>query len=244
MKAVGNIRHFHFKTELSIEIEIISIAELYSGNRNILTLPHRCSFYHIIWVQKGRAMHHVDFTPVFLEPDSVLFVGKEMLHYFDRSAHYDGWVILFTEAFFSSTPEDIRFLRSSPVFNSLPDVSHIRIQPGDNPFSTLLRLMKEEQQRNPADKRQQRILKNLLYNFLLLAERKIKDGHPAFVRQSPEFDNILLFKDLLETNFLKEKSVLTWALMSRRILLNSLEDIPAKRPWNADWHSLPKPEAG
>ena len=206
MKAPIHIGDFHFRQDLALEIEIVPIADIFSRNKLILSIPHRCSFYHIIWVQKGTAIHHVDFTPVLLEPNSILFIGKETVHWFDKSAGYVGWLILFTDDFFSSTPDDIRFLRGTPIFNGPPDASHIHIKPAGSPFSELLKQMIEEQQQ-VVDHRQRPILKNLLYNFLLFAEREIKKEKPEPVGQLLESEHMLLFRDLLEIYFRKEKSV-------------------------------------
>jgi len=206
MKAPTHIGNFQFRQDLAPEIEIVPISDIYSRHKHILSIPHRCSFYHIIWVQKGTATHHVDFTPVLLEPDAILFIGRETVQWFDKFTCYEGWLILFTDGFFTSTPDDIRFLRSTPVFNSLPDASLIHIKPAGNPFSELLKQMIEERQQ-VGDHRQRLILKNLLFNFLLFAEREIKKERPEPVRQLPEFDNMLLFRDLLETYFRREKSV-------------------------------------
>ena len=206
MKAPTHIGNFQFRQDLAPEIEIVTIADIYSRHKHILSTPHRCSFYHIILVQKGTAMHHVDFTPVLLEPNSILFIGKETVQWFDKFACYEGWLILFTDGFFSSAPDDVRFLGSTPLFNSPPDASLIHIKPVGNPFSELLKQMIEEQQQ-VGDYRQRPILKNLLYNFLLFAEREIKKERPEPVRQLPEFDNMRLFRDLLEIHFRKKKSV-------------------------------------
>ena len=189
MKAPTHIGNFQFRQDLAPEIEIVPIADIYSRHKHILSTPHRCSFYHIILVQKGTAMHHVDFTPVLLEPNSILFIGKETVQWFDKFACYEGWLILFTDGFFSSAPDDVRFLGSTPLFNSPPDASLIHIKPVGNPFSELLKQMIEEQQQ-VGYYRQRPILKKLLYNVVWFSEREINKERPEPVRQLPEFDNM------------------------------------------------------
>ena len=55
---------------LRLEFEILSIESLYKKHKNILTVPHRADFYHVLLVRKGKGHHLIDFRPVNLSSNS------------------------------------------------------------------------------------------------------------------------------------------------------------------------------
>lgn len=87
------IKKYEFKSGLPIEFEIVRLKDLYEKHKNLLTSPHRTDFYHVLWFQEGYPAQLVDFEPVSMEPNSVLFLNKNMVHSFDAHAIFDGIVI-------------------------------------------------------------------------------------------------------------------------------------------------------
>ncbi|MCK9205683.1 MAG: AraC family transcriptional regulator [Salinivirgaceae bacterium] len=204
------IKKYKFKRGLPVEFEIISITDLYHLNKNMLTAPHRADFYQILWIQQGSPTHFLDFNPLKIEPNSILFVPKDCVHIFDSVGEYDGQVILFTDNFFYKDSNDLKFLQSTILYNDLFDVSQININPSSNLFSALFRLM-EEEIKNHNDNYQHDILKNILHSFLLFAERERKKQGFKEVKSGADLDYLILFKDLLEKNFRNHKSVSKYA---------------------------------
>lgn len=99
MKA--NIKKQTFKEGLPQEFEIVGIADLYKEFEGTLTTPHRTGFYHVIWFQQGSPTHLVDFNPVKIKPNTLLFINKDIVYRFDSKGNFDGKVILFTDSFFA-----------------------------------------------------------------------------------------------------------------------------------------------
>lgn len=206
----SKITKYQFKPGLPIGFEIVQLQEFYKKNKIELTSAHRTGFYHILWFKKGSLTHFVDFNPVKIKPDSILFLNKDIVQRFDSKATIDGSGILFTDDFFCKSKEDSDFLRSSILFNDLFSVSQIQLQQHSELFTSLLNLMNSEL-RNAKDNYHANILQNLLHNFLLLSERERRKQNFTEAKKGPDLDYVLLFKDLLEATFKTQKQVSSYA---------------------------------
>ncbi len=201
-----DIIKYTFKPGLPQEFEIVDLSELYTKSKHILKELHRAGFYHIIWFQDCKATHLVDFVPIKIKPNSLLFLNKDVVHRFDDKEKVKGKVLLFTDNFFCKTESDIKFLRQTVLFNDLLDVSQIELQNQSTQFNSLLNLMSDEIQ-ILNDEFQANILQKLLYNFLLFAEREQRNNKFTRIKKGADFDYVMLFKDLLENDFRTQKKV-------------------------------------
>lgn len=201
-----NIKKYDFKPGLPQEFEIADLGKLYADAKDTLTTTHRTDFYQIIWFQHGSPTHLVDFHPIKIKPNTILFLNKDVVQRFDDKVTFGGKAILFTDNFFCLTASDTKFLRSSILFNDLFTVSQIQIKKHSKIFEVLLHQMTEELQ-NSKDNCQSHILQNLLHNFLLQAERERRNQNFTEIKKGTDLDSVLLFKDLLETNYKTQKQV-------------------------------------
>ncbi|REE80946.1 AraC-like DNA-binding protein [Lutibacter oceani] len=200
------IKKYDFKTGLAQEFEIVDLAELYKKHKDTITTTHRAGFYHIIWFQQGSPTHLVDFNPIEIKPNTLLFLNKDIVHRFDNKNKFDGKVILFTDTFYCKTESDLKYLRNSILFNDLFFVSKIQVHKQSELFSDLLKLMKCELQ-NPKDNFQPEILKNLLHNFLLHSERVKREQNFIELKKDIDLDYVMIFKDFLEKGYKNHKQV-------------------------------------
>lgn len=205
-----DIKKYAFKSGLPQEFEIVGIGQLYKEFKDTLTAPHRAGFYHILWFQKGNPTHLVDFNPVKVKPDTLLFLNKDTVQRFDNKGDFDGKAILFTDSFFCKTKTDTKFLRSSILFNDLFSVSQIELSKPASLIADLFHLM-ETELLNEKDVLQSDILKNLLHNLLLLSERERRKQDFTEIKKGADLDYVMLFKDLLEINYHKFKQVRNYA---------------------------------
>jgi len=227
------VRKEKFKPGLQREFEIISsISDLYSKHRNLMTKPHRPEFYHVIWIQKGSPTHFVDFKPIVLKPDSILFVPKDSINVFDNSGTYDGKMVLFTDRFFCRNESDLMFLQNTILYNDFFNISQIQVDESTNSFSDIFRLM-EEESKISNDNFQDDILRNLLHTFLLLAEREKRKNGYSGIDSSPYNDYLISFRRLLEDNFKNIKSVSEYASklkITNKTLSNATTQLLGKTP--------------
>jgi len=227
-----NILKYDFKAGLSQEFEILDLSILYTKAKPILTNPHRSGFYHIIWFQDCNVTHLVDFNPIKIKPHSLLFLNKEIVHRFDNKEQLKGKVILFTDTFFCKTETDTQFLRKNILFNNLFSVSLIQVQEHSSIFSDLLQRMTDELE-NSKDNFQADILHNLLHNFLLHSERERRKQNLKEIRKGTDYDYVMLFKELLETNYRNQKQVNFYAkelIITEKRLNKATSNIFGKTP--------------
>ncbi|MGZ3921959.1 MAG: AraC family transcriptional regulator [Bacteroidia bacterium] len=227
-----DIKKYSFKEGLPQEFEIVELAELYEGFKEMITAAHRARFYHIIWFQKGNPVHSVDFNPVSIKPNTILFLNKDTVHHFDSINPFDGKAILFTDSFFCKTETDRKFLRDTILFNNLFPVSQIQIGHLASLFEGVFQQMNNELQ-NEKDSWQAEILQNLLHNLLLLSERERKRQNINELKKGPDLDYLMLFKDALDANYKSKKQVSFYAekmLITEKRLNQATTKLVSKTP--------------
>ncbi len=165
------IKSFSFKSGLRTELEIIPISYLFSEHRESIALPHRAEFYHVFWFTKGNPVFTVDFIPIALKPDSLLFVRKNRVQFFDQSGYYEGWILLFTDTFFNRTPLDRQFLTSTILFHDLLSIPTLDMSLTETDLTLLLTQIQRELSQ-PEAPFQADILHNFLHNLLLYSDRE------------------------------------------------------------------------
>lgn len=203
------IKH-EFKEGLPHEFEIADLGQLYQEFPEILTTSFRTGFYHILWFKNGSPDFLVDFKPMTITPDTILFLGKDTVQRFGKNCHFEAKAILFTDSFFCKTAHDARFLKSSILFSDLLSVTQIHLRENISHFADLLNSMQTETQQDK-DISQDAILKHLLHSFLLLSERERRKQDFIEIKKGADLDRVLLFKDLLDSNYRTLKKVSEYA---------------------------------
>ena len=205
------IKTLNFKRSADLQIEVVPLHTLTIVSKAHLVTPHRTNFYHIFLFENCQPTHFVDFEPIKIEPYSLLFINKDRVHQFDQLLRYEGRVLIFTDDFFCTTENDTKFLRSSILFNDLADKPTIKLTTIDfEKYINICENITEELSLQP-DNSKPVLLKNLLHNFLLLAEREKRKQGFTELKKGADLDYTLLFRDFLEINYTKLKSVTDYA---------------------------------
>jgi AraC family transcriptional regulator, transcriptional activator of pobA len=209
---MGNsIKTYDFKSGLSNEIELVPISSIFRDHGQNIIEPHRADFYHIFWLTKGTPTHTVDFIPVRLQPDSLLFINKNRVHFFDRSGDYDGWILLFTDTFFVQSPRDALFLHNTILFHDLLEVIPLLdLKEATSNLTLVLEQIRTEL-KNPDDLVHTPLLQNMLHNLLMLAEREHRRQGFSEIKKGPNLDHTLAFTQLLDKQFTHQKAVQQYA---------------------------------
>ncbi len=205
------IKKLKFNRNADLQIEVVPLQTLTTVSKGHLITPHRTNFYHIFLFENCQPTHIVDFEPIKIEPYSLLFIDKDRVHQFDQLLNYEGRILIFTDDFFCTSEPDTRFLRSSILFNDLAGKPTIKLSKTN--FERFVAICEDitEELRLPTDNLKHILLKNLLHNFLLLSEReKRKQGYTE-LKKGADLDYTLLFRDSLESNYTKLKSVNDYA---------------------------------
>jgi AraC-like DNA-binding protein len=227
-----DIKKYHFKNSLNLQVEIVDLESLVQNAKPFLTVPHRTDFYHIFIFQNCNPIHIIDFETIEVQPFSLLFLDKDRVHQFDKELNYKGKILIFTDDFFCTNENDLKFLRSSILFNDLFDQANVLVGQDISQFFQICEWIDKEL-KNINDTFSKDIVKNCVHNFLLLAERKKRQqGFKAF-KKSADFDYTLMFRDLLEQNFVQIKNVSQYAekiAISEKRLNQALAKILGKTP--------------
>jgi len=201
-----NIEKYDFKEGLSQGLEVLSISDLYKNFYTEITTPHRLEFYQIIWFQEGTSNHWVDFNSIKIKPNTLLFLNKNSVQRFDATENHRGKAILFTEDFLCKTTADTQFLKSSILFYDLLSIPQVEVKEIQAKFEKNIEDIEVEISCKK-DNFQEDILRNLLLNFLLLAERERRNQTFIELKKDTNLNNILEFKELLEEHFIQHKQV-------------------------------------
>ena len=221
-----------FRPDLTLGVELITIRRILDTPAPALLAPVRAGFYHLIWVQRGHAVHTVDFQRVALAPGSLLFVGPGRVHTFDLTADYDGQLLLFTDAFFARSEEDARFLRTASLFQDLLDVPVV-LAGAEAPALAALFAQVATELTHALDPYQPIVLQNLVHNFLLLAERARRQQGYRPLDRGPDLTYTMRFLDLVEQQFRTVRTVHRYAAqlsVAEKRLAQATANTLGKRP--------------
>ena len=173
MTEIPNIG-FKKKSNRVLEFEILKLQDLIASADWLpfrIDGPHQVSFFHIVFVTKGKGRHFIDFKPYEFSKGSLIFVSVGQVHAFDIRPGIEGFVILFTEDFISRNVARADGLVLSRLYNPFLDIPVI--QPNAiaiRAFDSLVREIESEYS-GVDDFAKEDILSLLLKVVLLQAER-------------------------------------------------------------------------
>jgi AraC-like DNA-binding protein len=205
-----SIKKYQFKDGLHHEFEIVDLQKKFNASKAMMTIPHRAQFYHVLFIEKGKGTHYVDFNPITVEDNCLVFIPHNSVNRFDAQGEYAGRGIIFTDNFFCKNQQDMQYLRSSILFSDLYGTAILKLTKQPNEVSSIIGLLEDEAVKEP-DALQYHVLHNLLHVFLLQAERALRLQGFQELKPSANRDCLVLFKNLLEQRFLNEKSVQYYA---------------------------------
>ncbi|WP_404986253.1 helix-turn-helix domain-containing protein [Chryseobacterium sp. M5] len=189
---------------------IIKLKDLYADIKDQITIPHRSSFYQIVYF-KEETTHLIDFDTVSIEKDTLLFLNNNTVHAYGDISKNSGCVIIFSESFFHQSESDAKFLKNSVLFCELLSVYKFSIKPQEkDTFKSLIEMMQKELS-GSRDSSHNILLKNYLHNFLLYSERIRNNQHFRQINRGQDFNLSIAFRNMLESEYRVNKQVSTYA---------------------------------
>ncbi|QEC78867.1 AraC family transcriptional regulator [Mucilaginibacter ginsenosidivorax] len=210
MNKTNSIPNIDFEGPQKIGFEILSIDSRDALKMKYLKVPHRASFYCVLWLIEGAITHLVDFKPIHLVEDSLLFVRKDAVQYFNHSDTYKFRILLFTEAFFCKSEGDVTFLQNSLLFSDSKASGQQSVGRMSKPLRELWQEM-EKEFLLPDEQFQSDILRNYLANLIFLAQRVTWPELPVIGPAKSGGNLIVEFRELLEQHFREEQNVKFYA---------------------------------
>ena len=156
-------------------------------------MPHKVSFYQLLWISKGEARHRIDFHEVAINTDQILVIAPGQVCEFDTVSEYEGKMILFTDSFFSVSEADSNFLYTSQILSLIKQNRVVSICP--LLIGNLMQLL-EEEMKVDTDKFKAGISQSILRIILFDAERNL-NANQSIIIQNTASD----FCNAVEKNF-------------------------------------------
>jgi AraC-like DNA-binding protein len=206
----GNIETYHFLKNhpKKRQFDIYDLAVYQKLNSKHSAKPHSRSFYQIIWFKNKKGTHFIDFESYNIKADSIFFIAKNQVHYFEKREDYHGYLIHFNESFLLSNETDINFFLTYSIFNNTQE-PYFQIPEKLKQKIANYFLQIEDEVGNTNEFANSSILSNMLKTMLLVIEREKRKT--TIPNSKPDNDNYLKFRDLLENNFKKKWSVADFA---------------------------------
>ncbi len=200
---------YNFKGNNALQIDIVPIAGrlLTETNKGRTTAPHRTNFYRVIWFQKGKPYHTVDFEKIKIASPSLLFIHKDKIHKFDKDTLHDGKVLIFTDDFLFRTERDGNFSSSNRIFNATsPPLLISNVSDSITSLIDLIEIeIKDGNQELKGD-----LLYHLLNVFLYKSERAAANLYPS-INENASNKLVGSFIELVERKFKTRSNIEEYA---------------------------------
>lgn len=207
--------HLHKDKPQKRQFEVFSLNEYLKKNAPNTIRPHIHSFYQVLWFFKGTGYHYVDFKQYEVNPDTLFFIGKNQVHYFDESTDYQGVMLHFNEQFLVQNDDDINFFLKYNLFNNPYQQPFCVIsEKADNELNTIVSQINAELEKEE-DFGHAELLRAFLNSFLICAQReksnRVINKEQQLVSANEKHIQLLRFINLVELNYQKGMPVSEYA---------------------------------
>lgn len=206
-----NEYHLHKDSPEKRQFELFSLNEYLKRNTPDTIRPHIHSFYQVLWFIKGQGHHYVDFKKHEVTPNTLFFIGKNQVHYFDDSLDYEGIMIHFNERFLVQNDNDVNFFLKYNLFSNphQQPFCHISEQTAID-LATIISQISTELKKED-DFGHPELLRTYLNAFLILAQREKSNTGEQLISANEKHVQLLHFIDLVELNYQKGLPVSEYA---------------------------------
>lgn len=223
--------HLHKEQPQKLQFEIHSLQAYLEKNKAHTAQPHSHSFYQILWFFQPGGQHFIDFNGYPIEENTLFFIAKSQIHYFDDWEGQEGILIHFNESFLMQSDVDI-FLKYNVFNNKGRPCYHISPETVEL-VNTYIDLIQKELDDDPQFGHKQ-VLRYLLKSLLILLERKHRGDSTSDIQLTSQYDlQYLQFRELVEQHYTHGYSVSEYADLlhiSSKTLTTVVKTIVAQPP--------------
>ncbi|UUF12294.1 MULTISPECIES: helix-turn-helix domain-containing protein [Flavobacterium] len=213
-------------------------------NLDHASIPHRHSFYQVIWF-KTPGRHYVDYEIIDHPENTIFFINTNQIHYFCPDSVNEGILFHFNDYFISQFNPEFLERFSLSVFNEIGKPYLELSETETERFSVFSKVIEEEIQANDIFMREEvySVFTSLLFLIERLKSKETKidfnlnsDFKLAYLfkkevyKNKQSFSNIDFYSDLLHTNNKKLTSVVKQYLGNTPAnIIISIKILEAKR---------------
>ncbi|WP_298475362.1 AraC family transcriptional regulator [uncultured Maribacter sp.] len=232
---MSKIQQYHLYKEQPEKLQFgIYDLESYLKNSGTHALKaHSHSYYQIIWIQNAGGTHFIDFNAYEVKKNSLFFINKNQIHYFDSSAAHKGILLHFNDNLFKSTDLDI-FLKYQ-VFNNYERPSYCLKEESLVLVNSYVDLINIEL-KNENSFGYQEVIRSLVKSLLVILERvHNKENTTDTGLNHPYTQQYLQFKELIEQYYSQNYKLAEYAAIlntSTKTLTTITKTMANKSPAN------------
>ena len=197
------------------QLAIHDLNEYITKHKGHTTKPHIHSYFQIIWFKQGKGKHFIDFEAHDITDNTILFVAKNQVHYFDDNTDYQGVLLHFNETFIVQKDNETDFFLKCNLFNNpyLQPLCALK-KPTAVIFEEYIAQIKREFS-NPDKFGKEELLKSYLKAFLIQIQRVKQACEQTEEHISVIFDDkkvqLIKFINLIDENYTKGVTVSEYA---------------------------------
>ncbi|MEM6967032.1 MAG: helix-turn-helix transcriptional regulator [Bacteroidota bacterium] len=173
---------------------------------------HLVEFYIILFIEKGKGTHNIDFTDYPCERGTILTVRKDQIHKFSSDRSLGGKILLFTNDFLVSYLEQLEAQKALQLFNELLGIPKIQLTDTEkNEVSEIIgRIKKEYFEIN--DNYSMGVIRSELH-ILITKLYRIKSQRKQIISNRKYLNEFIAFQQLVETHVTETTRVIDFARM-------------------------------
>lgn len=173
-----------------------------------IKFPHKHNFYSLMFISKGKSEQNIDFKKYSISENTLFFISPGQLHLFEEWDDIEGYMILFTEAFFLQIFQNKNILFELSYLDNFYENPFLQLtEENKSSIQPIIDLLYNESYNNEKSS-------ETIQALLLVLLRRIQKLFLTKNHQKKSKQQIVVFKQfrkLVELNFAKNLSVSNYA---------------------------------
>jgi AraC family transcriptional activator of pobA len=178
---------------------LISRFAPYLQKHQNLSLPHKHSFYHVVFFTEGGGTHAIDFKSFPVKPYQIYFMVPGQVHSWSFEGPVEGFIINFSASFFQSFLLRPDYLDNLPFFSGNIDDEVINLT-GDAQQAAVTLFEQLLQESSQTSRLGMDMIKALMLQLFITVARQSESKNPVL---APNYNYTLLqsFRKLTDMHF-------------------------------------------
>lgn len=178
---------------------LISRFAPYLQKHQNLSLPHKHSFYHVVFFTEGGGTHAIDFKSFPVKPYQIYFMVPGQVHSWSFEGPVDGFIVNFSASFFQSFLLRPDYLDNLPFFSGNIDDEVINLT-GDAQQATVVLFEQLLHESSQTSRLGMDMIKALMLQLFIVVARQSESKNPVL---APNYNYTLLqsFRKLTDMHF-------------------------------------------